>query len=237
LDADELAAGRAKLRDEGGLEMVGCGQPRRSFTVRIVDPESLVEVPAGQVGEVWLHGPSVAGGYWHNPELTARTFGGLLAHPSEGTPTEPWLRTGDLGVILSDELYIIGRIKDLLIVDGRNHYPDDIEATVIGMTGGRVAAVSVSHGTTEKLVVIAELRNHDPAQSTELKTKVTSAVAMAHGVRVSDLVFVEPKSLPVTTSGKVRRSMSAEHYREGRFTGSPAPERSAAPAPDPAARR
>lgn len=216
-DAEALSGGRAQPSDEGGLEMVACGPSRGSTQVRIVDPESMAELPAGEVGEIWVHGDQVAAGYWHNPELTARTFGGRLANPTDGTPQDPWLRTGDLGVLLDGELFIIGRIKDLLIVDGRNHYPDDIEATIVGMTAGRVAAVSVPDGTSEKLVVIAELRNHDPAENPELTTKVTSAVALAHGVRVSDLVFVRPGSLPVTTSGKVRRSLSAEQYLEGRF--------------------
>lgn len=218
LDPDHLAAGRAHPLPEGGLEMVGCGTPRSSGQVRIVDPESSVESAAGEVGEIWVHGGQVAAGYWHNPELTERTFGGLLADPSPGTPRGPWLRTGDLGVLLDGELYIIGRIKDLLIVDGRNHYPDDIEATISPMTSGRVAAVSVQQGTGERLVVIAELRNHDPARSPALRTEITATVAMAHGVKVSELVFVDPGSLPVTTSGKVRRSLSAEHYANGRFT-------------------
>lgn len=216
-DPDHLAAGHARRRAEGGLEMVGCGSPRGTGAVLIVDPESFAVLPPGEVGEIWLHGGQVASGYWHNPELSARTFGGLLTDPPPGTPRDQWLRTGDLGVLFDDELFIVGRIKDLLIIDGRNHYPDDIEATIIGMTAGRVAAVSVPDGTGEKLVVIAELKNHDPAQSGALTTKVTSAVTMAHGIRVSDLVFVDPGSLPVTTSGKVRRSLSAERYRQGLF--------------------
>lgn len=221
LDADQLAHRQAQPCTDGGVEMVGCGSPRASTTIRIVDPESLLELPPGEVGEIWVHGAQVATGYWHNQELTARTFGGRLADPSPGTPQDRWLRTGDLGVLLDDELFIIGRIKDLLIIDGRNHYPDDIEATVIAMTAGRVAAVSVPDGTSEKLVVIAELRNPDPAQRPVLRTKVTSMVSMSHGVRVSDLVFVEPGSLPVTTSGKVRRSLTAEHYRQGLFNERP----------------
>lgn len=218
LDADQLAVGRAEPAITAGLEMVGCGSPRTSGQVRIVDTASFVELPSGAVGEIWVHGEHVAAGYWHNPTLSASTFGGLLTNPSPGTPPDPWLRTGDLGVVVGGELFIIGRIKDLLIVDGRNHYPDDIEATVIEMTAGRVAAVSVPEGTSERLVVIAEIRNPDWTRAPALKTRVTSAVAVAHGVRVSDLLFVDPGSLPITTSGKVRRSLSAEHYRQGRFT-------------------
>jgi long chain fatty acid CoA FadD26 len=115
-------------------------------------------------------------------------------------------------------LYIIGRIKDLLIIDGRNIYPDDIEATIIDITGARVAAVSVQDDTRERLVVLAELRKPDPALMPELKNHVTAAIAKAHGVRVSDVAFLAQGSLPITTSGKVRRSASMARYRSGEFS-------------------
>ncbi len=105
--------------------------------MRIVDPETGTENPAGQVGEIWVHGDNVAKGYWQKPKETQRVFGGRLVNPSTGTPEGPWLRTGDLGVISDGELFIIGRIKDLLIVDGSNHYPDDIEATIQEISKGR----------------------------------------------------------------------------------------------------
>ena len=144
--------------------------------------------------------------------------------PSAGTPTGPWLRTGDLGAIFGDELYIIGRIKDLLIVDGRNHYPEDIELTVGEITVGRVAAVSIPDEATEKLVTIAEIK--PPAGSPDevaeklrdLKRRVAAAVKNTHGVRVGDLVLVAQGALPVTTSGKVRRSSSAQMYSAGEFS-------------------
>lgn len=226
-DYEKLAAGHAErcddldglpLDDRGsGAEMIGLGNPR-STTVRVVDPETCVENPAGKIGEVWLHGDHVAGGYWHNPELTQKLFAGQLGEPTAGTPRGPWLRTGDLGVIFDDELYIVGRIKDLLIVDGRNHYPDDIEGTVAEFTGGRVAAISLPDDATERLVVIAELKKQiDPSELESLKQQVTSAVSMTHSVRLSDLVLVGPGSLPLTTSGKVRRAMSSDMFREGSF--------------------
>ncbi len=222
-DSEKLQAGHAELCAAGGSELVGCGAPR-SCDVRIVDGEKSQELPAGEVGEVWVHGDQVSPGYWQNPELTARTFGGRLPNPSEGAPKEPWLRTGDLGTIFDGELYIIGRIKDLLIVDGRNHYPDDIEFTVSQLTVGRVAAVSIPDGATEKLVVVAELK--PPAGSPEeaaekirdLKRRVAAAVRNTHGVRLADLVLVGQGSLPITTSGKVRRSSCAEQYRLAQFS-------------------
>jgi long chain fatty acid CoA FadD26 len=222
-DSEKLAAGHAELCAAGGSELVGCGTPR-SCDLRVVDPETLRELPAGEVGEIWVHGDQVAAGYWRNPELTARTFGGQLDSPSEDTPKGPWLRTGDLGVIFEAELFIIGRIKDLLIVDGRNHYPDDIEFTIGQITVGRVAAVSVQDDTSEKLVAIAEVK--PPAGAPEeaaeklrdLKRRVAAAVNHVHGVRVGDLVLVGQGSLPITTSGKVRRASCGELYRLKQFS-------------------
>lgn len=217
-DFEKLAAGHAERCDgEDGSELIGCGAPR-STTVRVVDPDTLVENPAGKIGEVWLHGEYVAGGYWHNPKLS-ELFAAQLGEPTAGTPKGPWLRTGDLGVMFDDELYIIGRIKDLLIVDGRNHYPDDIEATVAEFTGGRVAAISIPDEATEKLVVIAELKKQvDASVLDAVKQQVTSAISMTHSVSLGDLALVAPGTLPLTTSGKVRRASSAELYRSDGFS-------------------
>src|SRR5262249_6199716 len=155
---------------------------------------------------------NVAMGYWRNPQLTEQTFGAKLVSPSPGTPEGPWLRTGDLGVIFEGELFITGRIKDLLIVDGSNHYPDDIEATIQEITGGRGVAIAVPDDRTEKLVTIVELmkRGHTDEEAMDklraVKREVTSAISRSHCLRVSDVVMVPPGSIPVTTSGKVRRS-------------------------------
>ena len=227
-DSEKLAAGRAELCPTGGSELVGCGAPR-SCDVRIVDPETRLEKSAGEVGEVWVHGGQVATGYWRNPELSERTFNGQLSEPSDGTPKGPWLRTGDLGVLYDGELYIIGRIKDLLIVDGRNHYPDDIEFTVSEITAGRVAAVSIPDEATEKLVVIAEVKQpggaaeEAVARLRDMKRRVLAAVNNTHGVRIGELLLVGQGSLPITTSGKVRRNSSAEQYRLGQFSRLDAP--------------
>ncbi len=219
-DFEKLSAGHAERCSEGGSELIGCGTPR-STTVCVVDPETSVEKSAGQIGEVWLHGDHVAGGYWRNPQLTERTFGGQLTEPATGTPRGPWLRTGDLGVMFDGELFIIGRIKDLLIIDGRNHYPDDIEATVQEITGGRVAAISIPDEASERLVVIAELKKpgaDDQSILDAMKREVVAAISMAHNVRVSDMMLVAPGSLPVTTSGKVRRAACVERYRLDEFS-------------------
>ena len=215
-DTEKLAAGHAEVCAEGGTELVTAGTPR-TCELRVVDPETLLEKPAGAVGELWMQGDQVGAGYWRNPEATEKTFNGQLAQTTEGTPGGRWLRTGDLAVMFEGELFIIGRLKDLLIVDGRNHYPDDIEATVAGVSGGRVAAVAVTEDTTEKLIVIAEVKESDPARLAAMKQLVTAAVSRDHGVRVADAMFVGPRSLPITTSGKVRRKSSLQLYQSGQF--------------------
>jgi long chain fatty acid CoA FadD26 len=223
-DYEKLSAGHAKrCGDEAGVELVSYGPPRAS-TVRIVDPGTRTENPAGKIGEIWVHGDNVAGGYWRSPAASDHTFGGQLVEPSPGTPPGPWLRTGDLGVISDGELFIVGRIKDLLIVDGRNHYPDDIEATIQEITGGRAAAVSVPDDQSEQLIAIAEVKKRGSSDEEVLhklrsvKREVTSAISKRHGVRVADLVLVPPGSVPITTSGKVRRSACAERYRQAEFS-------------------
>ena len=222
-DYEKLSAGYAEpCEDKGGAELVSCGVPRAA-TVRIVDPETREENPVGKVGEIWVHGDNVAEGYWRNPEASEHTFGGKLVDPSPGTPPEPWLRSGDLGFVSDGELFIIGRIKDLLIVYGRNHSPDDIEATIQEITGGRCAAIAVPDDHTEKLVVIIECKkrgdSHDDAMDKlELvKRESTSAISNSHGITVADLVLVDPGSIPITTSGKVRRAACVDQYRSDDF--------------------
>jgi len=223
-DYEKLSAGHAEACDnQSGVELVSVGTPRAS-TIRIVDSDTRVENPAGMVGEIWLHGDNIANGYWRKPQQSQRTFGGQLVDPSTGTPLGPWLRTGDLGVIHDGELFIIGRIKDLLIVDGRNHYPDDIEATTQEISGGRVAAISIPDDRTERLVVIAEMKNRGSSQEEmqqrlrSVRAQVTSAISKSHGLRVADLVLVPPGSIPITTSGKIRRSSCLEVYRQDEFS-------------------
>jgi long-chain fatty acid adenylase/transferase FadD26 len=221
-DYEKLSAGHAKrCGNDGGVQLVGYGAPRAA-TIRIVNSETRVENPAGTVGEIWIHGDNVADGYWRNSQASQQTFRGMLVEPSVGTPQGPWLRTGDLGVMSDGELFIVGRIKDLLIVDGRNHYPDDIEATIQEITGGRVAAISIPDDRGERLVVIVEIRKRRadeeaPHAFRTVKKEVTSAVSDAHRVRVADLVLVPPGSIPITTSGKVRRSACVERYRQNEF--------------------
>jgi fatty acid CoA ligase FadD28 len=216
-EPEKLSAGHAQRCTGGaGPALVSYGVPSEPM-VRIVDPETRAECPAGTVGEIWVHGDNVAAGYWRKPQETERTFGASLVSPSAGTPERPWLRTGDLGAISEGELFIMGRIKDVLIIYGRNHYPDDIEATIGQITGGRVAAISVVRDRTEQLVVIVELEKQGESDYAAVKNAVTSALSATHGLSVADLVLVAPGSIPSTTSGKVRRSACVERYRQGGF--------------------
>ncbi|MEU0496346.1 AMP-binding protein [Mycobacterium sp. NPDC006124] len=217
-DTEKLTAGVAR-RSATGTDLVSYGVPQ-SPQIRIVDPESSREAPAATIGEIWVRGANVCKGYWNKPEETRQTFGGTLDTDSEADT--PWLRTGDLGFVEGDELFIIGRIKDLLIVRGRNHYPDDIEATVGAVSNGRVAAISVEEDATEKLVAIVEMKERATPEETQerlaaVKRDVTSAISTAHGISAADLVFVSRGSIPITTSGKIRRQACVDLYREGRF--------------------
>jgi fatty acid CoA ligase FadD21 len=223
-DVGELGMGRVERCPAGaGTALVKYKVPH-SPTLRIVDSETRRECPHDVVGEIWIHGENVADGYWRKPPEEQSCFGATLVDPSPGTPDGPWLRTGDLGFIYSGELFIVGRIKDLLIIRGRNHYPEDIEATVQEITRGRVAAISVPVNSTEQLVTIVELKKRSDSTDdatrwlSEVKNDVTSAISNAHGLNIGDLVLVEAGSIPTTTSGKVRRAACIERYREEQFT-------------------
>jgi long-chain fatty acid adenylase/transferase FadD26 len=228
--AEPLSDGHVKActnGDAGGIDHVSYGPQRVGpgmCAVRIVDPDTQRENPPGTIGEIWAHGDNVAMGYWQKSVESQRTFAAQIVDPSPGTPTGSWLRTGDLGVMFDGELFIMGRIKDVLIVDGRNHYPDDIEATIREITGGRVAAISVPDDRGEQLVAIVELSGEQAGSGDEQMTKlravkreIMSWISTSHGLRVADLVLVAPGSIPFTTSGKVRRSACVQRYRDNEF--------------------
>ncbi|WP_308170433.1 AMP-binding protein [[Mycobacterium] fortunisiensis] len=222
-DADELSAGRAKSCARGSGSALVKYQIPQSPMVRIVDGETNRECASDVVGEIWVHGENVASGYWSRPPEEQGCFGATLVDPSPGTVEGPWLKTGDLGFISGGELFVVGRIKDLLIIRGRNHYPEDIEATVQQITGGRVAAISVPVNSTEKLVTVIEVKKRGDAGGeavhwlSGVKSEVTSAISNAHGLNVGDLVLVPPGSIPTTTSGKIRRAACVEQYRQDEF--------------------
>lgn len=222
-EPEKLSAGHAK-RYGSGTPLISYGTPE-SPLVRIVATETSTECPAEMIGEIWVHGENVAAGYWNKPEETHSTFGATISNAPADTPPDNWLRTGDLGFFSEGELFIIGRVKDLLIVRGRNHYPDDIEATVQEITRGRVAAIAVADAkdNTEQLVAIVELKKRGQsdeevlANRRSVKREVTSAISRSHQLRVADVVLVTPGSIPITTSGKVRRASCVELYRRREF--------------------
>ena len=223
-DSEKLADGHAERCASGlGTPLVSYLLPQ-SPSVRIIDPETCTERPEGTVGEIWVHGDNVASGYWQRPQESERTFGGKIATPSAGMPEGPWLRTGDSGFSADGRLFIIGRIKDLLIVYGRNHSPDDIEATIQQITRSRCVAIAIpDERSTEKLVAIIELKNRGDSDEDAIhrlgviKRQVTSALSASHGLSVADLVLVPTGSIPTTTSGKVRRAACVEQYRQHQF--------------------
>ena len=225
-EPEDLTEGTAKrAANGGGTPLVGYDTPLSALspTVRIVDPQSCTECQEGTTGEVWVHGDNIGMGYWGRPEDSERVFRATLVEPSAGTPQGPWLRTGDLGFISGGQLFIVGRIKDLLIVYGRNHAPDDIEATISEITKGRVAAIAVPDDGVEQLVAIIEFKKRGDSeeeiknQFAVAKREITSAVSTAHGLGVADLVLVAPGSIPITTSGKIRRQACGEEYRRNGF--------------------
>ncbi len=223
-DTDELSVGRVKQCSAGkGSALVKYKLPQ-SPVVRIVDVDTGQECAQDVVGEIWVHGDNVAAGYWRRSPEEQQCFGATLADPTPGTVAGLWLKTGDLGFVSGGELFIVGRIKDLLIIRGRNHYPEDIEATVQQITGGRVAAISVPVNSTEKLVTVIEVKKRTESTVeavhwfSAVKSDVTSAISNAHGLNVGDLVLVPPGSIPTTTSGKIRRAACAEQYQQDEFT-------------------
>ncbi|HKV10771.1 MAG TPA: amino acid adenylation domain-containing protein, partial [Thermoanaerobaculia bacterium] len=217
-EAAALEAGRAERAEEGGRRLVGSGRPLGDQRVEIVDPESREPRPAGGVGEVWVAGGSVARGYWGRPEESETTFGARL-----GDGSGPFLRTGDLGFLLDGELYIAGRIKDLILLRGRNLYPQDIERTVeashAALRAGGTAVFAVDSGQEERLVVVQEVerrvRSASPELLEEIAAAVRRAVADEHEAYVWDVVLVEPGGVPRTTSGKVQRRGCRALYLDG----------------------
>ncbi|SMB77768.1 AMP-binding protein [Deinococcus hopiensis] len=187
---------------EGGRELVGCGAPV-NLDVHIVDVETSRTLPPNSVGEIWVRGGSVGAGYWERPDLTVTTF---QAHTSTGEG--PFLRTGDLGFLYEGELFMTGRIKDLMIIGGRNIYPQDVEVTALQVQPAlrAAAAFTVDTGVREEVVVVLEVGRTDEALPTGLTEAIRQAISREFGVSVAGLVFVTTANFARTTSGKVMRS-------------------------------
>ncbi len=215
LRADALTEGRAVPTDDPDVIarlVTSCGAPLGNIRMAIVDPETRIECAPGTVGEVWIKDPCVALGYWRNDEATTETFRATIADTGEG----PFLRTGDLGFMLDGELSITSRMKDLIVVAGANHYPQDIEWTVEtchpAIRPGHVAAGSVEIGGEERLVVAPEVER-GALKTTEdidaLVTAVKRVVAEAHELPVHAVLVLQRGALPKTASGKIQRHACA----------------------------
>ncbi len=193
--------------DSNTQRLVGCGRSAFDQEVVIVDPETLSRCPHGQVGEIWIKGASVAKGYWNRPETTAFTFMATTADTAEG----PFLRTGDLGVIQDDELFVVGRLKDLIIIRGRNHYPHDIEATAQeshpSLKPGCGATFSIPVNDEEQLVVVQEVVSGPTVDLDHVAAGINRAVAEHHEIQVHAVALIKPGTLPKTSSGKVQRHL------------------------------
>ncbi|KOR34920.1 MULTISPECIES: fatty acyl-AMP ligase [Planktothricoides] len=213
--------------------LVGCGRQIPYHQIAIAHPETLTRCTAGEVGEIWIKGPSVAQGYWNKTEESRHAFGAYLADTGEG----PFLRTGDLGFLDNDELYVTGRLKDLIIVNGHNHYPQDIERTVEhshpAIRPTCSAAFSVEIDGEERLIIVAEverryrqrkrqaaLSSEDPSQhySWEVKAVIQSirrSVSSHHDLQVYQVFLIKYGSIPKTSSGKIQRHACRANFLAG----------------------
>jgi acyl-CoA synthetase (AMP-forming)/AMP-acid ligase II len=221
-DRARLAAGFAEPAPPGpaATTLVSCGRPVGQH-VLIADPAGGPAAP-GEVGEIRVSGPNVGRGYWGRPEASAATFGLTPLDPETG---EGWLATGDLGVVFDGELFVTGRLKDLVVVDGRNHYPQDIEQTVEEHPGVRphsAAAFAVDGDDGEAAVVVLERAKHTDAGTEIDVAAVTAAlraaVSAGHGLRLRDVVFLAPGQVPRTSSGKISRARCRTSYLDGELT-------------------
>jgi acyl-CoA synthetase (AMP-forming)/AMP-acid ligase II len=216
VDADALREGRAVPGD--GRVLVGCGTALMHRRIEIVDPASERRCEPGEVGEIWLAGTDVARSYWELPEASEHSFNAQLAGGGGG----PFLRTGDVGFMLNGELYVTGRIKDVIIVAGRNHYPHDIEATAMAvhpaLVPGGCAVYAVDRDGRERVVVAAEVRSPRLRKGVELELVerlIRAAVASEHDIAVADVLLVERKSVPRTSSGKLQRTACRAAFERG----------------------
>ncbi|OBH35864.1 fatty-acid--CoA ligase [Mycobacterium sp. E342] len=230
-DRDELGAGRAvRVAADApkAVAQVSCGQVGRSEWAVIVDPDTGTELPDGHIGEIWIQGNNVGRGYWGLPDDTRRAFGARLqsrlaegSHAEGASVERSWLRTGDLGTHLDGELYVTGRIADMVTVDGRNHYPQDIEATVAEASPivrrGYVTAFAVpAEGTDQQLVIVAErAAGTSRADPQPAIAAVRAAVSRRHGLPVADVRFLPAGAIPRTTSGKLARRACRSQYLSG----------------------
>ncbi|WP_404785483.1 AMP-binding protein [Altericista sp. CCNU0014] len=198
-------------------KVVGCGRARLEHRVAIVDPVSTVPCGASEVGEIWVSSASVARGYWNQPQETERVFKAYLSDTGEG----PFLRTGDLGFMRAGELFVTGRLKELIIIRGRNHYPQDIEWTVqsshCALRAGGGAAFSIEANGAERLAIVQEVERGFLRQLpvAEICAAIRRSVSEQHQLQISAIALLKPGSIPKTSSGKIQRAECRAQFLAG----------------------
>uniref|UniRef100_A0AAV1UEW7 Polyketide synthase n=1 Tax=Peronospora matthiolae TaxID=2874970 RepID=A0AAV1UEW7_9STRA len=202
----------------GVIQFVGCGKAMPTFTILIVNPSTKELLDEMEVGEIWVQGPSVAVGYWNRPGSTREMFCAQLAGTKSSNDT--YLRSGDMGFLCKGELFVTGRLKDLIIIRGRNVCPQDVEASVENshphVRPGCTAAFSIEKDDEEALVVVAEVRNGCSQQMLEAVCReIVKTVLTEHQLKCEGIVLLRQKTIPKTTSGKIQRSASRTQYLDG----------------------
>lgn len=201
---------------ENTRAIVSCGKTWLEQKILIVDSETLTKCPPDKIGEIWVNGSSVTKGYWNNPEQTEKTFNAYIADTGEG----PFLRTGDLGFIKDSELFVTGRIKDMIIIRGRNHYSQDVECTVEQchkvLRPGCGAAFSVDVECEERLVVVQEvIFDHvNELNKKDVIEAIRRAISKQHELQVYSIVLIKDKTIPKTSSGKIQRKLCKKMFLE-----------------------
>jgi len=216
-DLEEHKISFANGSEQNQYRIVGCGVSHIGADIRIVNPDTQNVCAKDEVGEIWIKSDSIAQGYWNQPKATQDTFQAYTANTHEG----PFMRTGDLGFIYDGEVYIGGRIKDMIIIQGRNFYPQDIELTVEksheALRPSCCAAFAVTMGGVERLAIVQEIRREyrNGEKFDEVLNAIRSAIAKDHGLRAYAVALIRPGSIQKTTSGKIQRHASREAFMNG----------------------
>jgi acyl-CoA synthetase (AMP-forming)/AMP-acid ligase II len=204
LEDHRVAVGRPNSEDTRWV--VSCGPGVSDQRIAVVNPRSFVECAACEIGEIWVSGPSIGRGYWQRPEESTATFEAFIATSGEG----PFLRTGDLGFVHDERLFVTGRLKDLIIVHGRNVYPQDVESVVEqshdSLRSHAAAAFSIELDDVERLVIVSEVEARRPGPLPEVVSAIRKAVVAEFEMQAYGVVLIRRGTLPITTSGKIERS-------------------------------
>ncbi|MDC9603616.1 fatty acyl-AMP ligase [Xenorhabdus griffiniae] len=213
LCSDSLEKGKLALKPDG-IVMQACGQVAPDHRVVIVNPDTKVLCEPDEIGEIWVQGPSIAIGYWNNPQQTQENF---MAYTTTGEG--PFLRTGDLGCLYQHHLLITGRLKDLIIIRGRNIYPQDIEYTATMQSTAFRPGKAIAFELGQRVVVAIELQKNVEQEHNfrELRRNVIQALNAAFDIDIADLVFIQANKLPTTSSGKVQRKLCRSLYLQGKL--------------------